>query len=73
MVLDLQGIFAGEQASVPFSFSLDMTGYDRSGIRPFPDAVEVSGVIENRSDVVELRGEAKAVRVTDASARFGEV
>lgn len=61
MVLDLQGIFAGEQASLPFSFSLDMTGYDRSGIQPFPDAVEVQGVVENHAGVVELKGEAKGV------------
>lgn len=61
MVLDLHGIFAGEQVSLPFSFSLDMTDYDRSGIRPFPDAAEVSGVVENCADVVELRGEARVV------------
>lgn len=61
MVLDLQGVFAGEQESLPFSFMLDMSDYDRSGIRPFPDAIEVGGVIENRAGVVELLGQAEGV------------
>ena len=61
MVLDLRGVFAGEQESLPFAFSLDMTETEHGGNRPFPEAVEVSGVVETCADVVELRGEAKAV------------
>lgn len=61
MVLDLQGVFAGEQQSLPFSFSLDMSGFDRGGIYPFPQAIEVCGRVENQAGVVELRAQAKAV------------
>ena len=61
MVLDLQGVFAGEQESLPFSFSLDMSDYDRGGICPFPNAIEIDGKVENRAGVVELFGQARAV------------
>ena len=73
MVLDLQGLFAGEQQRLPFSFSLDMSWYDRAGAYPFPDPVTVTGAVESRAGVVTLTGRAEGIFIAPCDRCLREV
>lgn len=59
MRLDLRPILHVPGASLPFDFSLDLSGLDFYGERPFAEPVRVSGVVRNMADALLLEGTAE--------------
>lgn len=60
MRLNLQNIIHVPGGSVPFAFSLDLSGEDFFGNRPVTRPVQVSGTVKNIADVLVLEGEASS-------------
>lgn len=61
MRLDLRSIIHVPGASLPFSFSLDLSGEDFFGERPIDRPVQVQGTVRNVADVLTLEGTATSV------------
>ena len=59
MRLDLRPILHVPGASLPFGFSLDLSGLDFYGERPFAEPVRVSGTVRNMADALLLEGTAE--------------
>ncbi len=59
MRLDLRPILHVPGASLPFDFSLDLSGLDFYGERPFTQPVRVSGSVRNMADALLLEGKAE--------------
>ena len=61
MRLDLRKIIHVPGASIPFSFSLDLSQEEFFGERPISRPVTVEGLVKNVADVLMLEGEAKSL------------
>ena len=59
MRLDLRPILHVPGASLPFDFSLDLSGLDFYGERPFTQPVRVRGSVRNMADALLLEGKAE--------------
>lgn len=59
MRLDLRPILHVPGASLPFDFSLDLSGLDFYRERPFAEPVRVSGTVRNMADALLLEGTAE--------------
>ena len=57
MVVDLQNLFNNEGEEISIDFSMDLSGYDYNGAKPFTSPVRTVGKIKNTANVVELRAE----------------
>ena len=58
MRLDLRPILHVPGASLPFDFTLDLSGLDFYGARPFAHPVRLSGTVRNMADALVLEGAA---------------
>lgn len=58
MRLDLRPIIHQPGASIPFSFSLDLSKEDFFGEQPIQEPVQVSGAVTNVAGMLVLEGEA---------------
>ncbi len=54
MLLQLQSLFMGEQASLPIDCTLDFSGLEWNGIYPFKQPVKIKGEIRHSAGVVTL-------------------
>lgn len=61
MRLDLRSIIHVPGASVPFSFSLDLSKEDFFGERPVAEPVRVTGSVTNTAGLLVLEGQAESV------------
>ena len=61
MVLDLEPIFNNEGMVKEFSYELDLSEQELSGVKPFSTPVRVSGSVGNHTGVVELSAKAEFV------------
>ena len=61
MILDLEPIFNNEGMVKEFSYELDLSEQELSGIKPFSTPVRVSGSVGNHTGVVELSAKAEFV------------
>ena len=61
MVLDLEPIFNNEGMVKEFSYELDLSEQELSGVKPFSTPVRVSGSVGNHTGVVELSAKADFV------------
>ena len=61
MILDLEPIFNNEGMVREFSYELDLSAQELSGIKPFTSPVKVSGSAGNYTGIVELRAKADFV------------
>ena len=58
MILDLEPIFNNEGMVKEFSYELDLSEQELSGVKPFSTPVRVSGSVGNHTGVVELSAKA---------------
>ena len=65
MILDLEPIFNNEGMVREFSFELDLSDHELSGVRPFTSPVKVSGSAGNYTGIVELRAKTQFVLEMD--------
>lgn len=61
MILDLEPIFNNEGMVKEFSYELDLSEQELSGVKPFSTPVRVSGSVGNHTGVVELSAKAEFV------------
>lgn len=61
MILDLEPIFNNEGMVKEFSYELDLSEQELSGVKPFSTPVRVSGLVGNHTGVVELSAKAEFV------------
>lgn len=61
MILDLEPIFNNEGMVKEFSYELDLSEQELSGVKPFSTPVRVSGSVGNHTGVVELSAKADFV------------
>lgn len=61
MILDLEPIFNNEGMVKEFSYELDLSEQELSGVKPFSTPVRVSGSVGNHAGVVELSAKAEFV------------
>lgn len=61
MILDLEPIFNNEGMFKEFSYELDLSEQELSGVKPFSTPVRVSGSVGNHTGVVELSAKAEFV------------
>lgn len=61
MILDLEPIFNNEGMVKEFSYELDLSEQELSGVKPFSTPVKVSGSVGNHTGVVELSAKAEFV------------
>ncbi|MGN0543217.1 MAG: YceD family protein [Acutalibacteraceae bacterium] len=61
MILDLEPIFNNEGMVKEFSYELDLSDQELSGVKPFSTPVRVSGSVGNHTGVVELSAKAEFV------------
>lgn len=61
MILDLEPIFNNEGMVKEFSYELDLSEQELSGVKPFLTPVKVSGSVGNHTGVVELSAKAEFV------------
>lgn len=61
MQIDLKNLFDGGDRAVPFSHSLDLTGVEQGGVRPFANPVALTGRVENTAGMVSIRYTAATV------------
>ena len=59
MRLDLRPILHVPGASLPFDFTLDLSGLDFYGERPFAHPVRITGAVRNMADALLLEGSAE--------------
>ena len=59
MRLDLRPILHVPGASLPFDFTLDLSGLDFYGERPFAHPVRITGTVRNMADALLLEGSAE--------------
>ncbi len=59
MRLELKKLFSGEIVSIPFSFQMDLSGVELSGVCPFASPVEVKGEATSRAGSVQLKAKAE--------------
>ena len=61
MILDLEPIFNNEGMVKEFSYELELSEQELSGVKPFSTPVRVSGSVGNHTGVVELSAKAEFV------------
>ncbi len=58
MIIDLEPIFNIDGLSADFNYELDLSAEEFGGTKPFVKPVKISGKIENKTGIVELKGKA---------------
>jgi len=58
VILELKQLFDIPGEELPFSYALDLTGYELYGVRPFAQPVSLTGRVRNAAGVVLLCYEA---------------
>lgn len=54
MQLDLKNVFNGVEPLIPFSMTLDLSGMEEWGDRPFKEAIAIEGKVQNRAGIVTV-------------------
>lgn len=64
MRLDLRDIIHIPGAQKPFGQSLDLSGWEHYGEKPFPQPIQVSGTVRNMAGALVLTGKAEGTLTT---------
>ncbi len=61
MIIELESVFNTEGLKVPFSYELSLAELEFSGCTPITTPVKVSGSVENKAGIVNLKATAELV------------
>ncbi len=58
MIIELESVFNTEGLKIPFDYELSLSEIDVSGFNPITKPVKVSGSVENKAGIVNLKASA---------------
>lgn len=58
MIIELESVFNTDGLKIPFDYELSLSGITVSGLTPVTEPVKVSGYVENKAGIVNLKASA---------------
>ncbi|MGN1315922.1 MAG: YceD family protein [Acutalibacteraceae bacterium] len=58
MIIELESVFNTDGLKIPFDYELSLSGITVSGLAPVTEPVKVSGYVENKAGIVNLKASA---------------
>ncbi len=58
MIIELESVFNTDGLKIPFDYELSLSGIIVSGVAPVTEPVKVSGYVENKAGIVNLKASA---------------
>lgn len=58
MIIELESVFNTDGLKVPFDYELSLGGIEVSGLNPITEPVKVTGSVENKAGIVNLKASA---------------
>lgn len=58
MIIELESVFNTDGLKIPFDYDLSLSGIIVSGVAPVTEPVKVSGYVENKAGIVNLKASA---------------